>query len=71
MKEHSHWLRPEWLRLLTERELEVADGLHKGASNKEIAGKGSVETVKVHVKSIFAKTGTHSRAEFVARGRRS
>ncbi|RYZ38790.1 MAG: LuxR family transcriptional regulator [Myxococcaceae bacterium] len=71
MKEHSHWLKPEWHQLLTERELEVADGLYRGESNKELAGSGSVETVKVHVKSIFAKTGTHSRGEFVSKGRRS
>ncbi|MCY1033954.1 helix-turn-helix transcriptional regulator [Corallococcus sp. BB11-1] len=85
LKEHAHWLRQDWLRLLSDRELEVANGLYRGATNKEIAQELkrstpkaedreksiSVETVKVHVKSIFAKTGASSRAEFVAHGRRS
>ncbi|RYZ13566.1 MAG: LuxR family transcriptional regulator, partial [Myxococcaceae bacterium] len=50
----------------------VADCLHEGLANKEIADRlgCSVETVKVHIKSLFQETGTHSRAEFVARGRR-
>ncbi|WP_158623518.1 LuxR C-terminal-related transcriptional regulator [Corallococcus sp. CA053C] len=73
MHERPHWLRADWVKLLTPRELEVAGWLYKGAANKEIAHafKCSVETVKVHLKSIFEKTGVNSRGEFVAQGRRS
>ncbi|MCY1043014.1 helix-turn-helix transcriptional regulator [Corallococcus sp. bb12-1] len=84
MKEHLPWLRPDWHRLLTDREREVANGLYRGASNKEIAQdlkrsgpkpedrqkSISVETVKEHVSAIFVKTGATTRAEFVAQGRR-
>jgi DNA-binding CsgD family transcriptional regulator len=73
MHERVHWLRPDWKEKLTTQELRVADCLHEGLANKEIASqfRCSVETVKVHIKSIFEKTGVHSRGEFVARGRRA
>ncbi|MBN8228585.1 hypothetical protein JYK02_13820 [Corallococcus macrosporus] len=74
MHERTHWMRPDWKAKLTVQESRVADCLHEGLANKEIAErlkKCSVETVKVHIKSLFDKTGTHSRAEFVAKGRRS
>jgi DNA-binding NarL/FixJ family response regulator len=52
---------------LSEREIEVLELTAKGLSNKEIArvlGRAE-ETVKVHLKSIFAKLGVEDRTEAV------
>lgn len=53
---------------LTEREREVAKLVVRGLSNDAIARDigVSLETVKTHVHNIFEKSGTHSRAEFLA-----
>jgi LuxR family maltose regulon positive regulatory protein len=56
---------------LSARECEIVDLIARGRSNKEIAktlGIG-VETVKSHVKNIFAKLGVDRRAQAVARVR--
>ena len=53
---------------LSPRELQVLEGMAAGRSNREI-GKTlwlSEETVKVHAKKLFAKTGVHDRAAAVA-----
>jgi len=53
---------------LTEREFEVARLVVQGLSNEKIAHNMGIspETVKTHVRSIFEKSGTHSRTEFLA-----
>ena len=53
---------------LSPRELQVLQGMAAGQSNAEI-GKSlwlSEDTVKVHAKKLFAKTGVHDRAAAVA-----
>jgi|SRR5581483_7541822 len=53
---------------LTDRERDVARLVIRGLSNAAIAREIgiSAETVKTHVRGIFAKSGTHSRTEFLA-----
>ena len=57
--------------ILTERELSVLRFLPSRLTNAEIAGEClmSVNTVKGHLKSIYAKLGVTSRAETVERAR--
>ncbi|QNP41950.1 response regulator transcription factor [Lysobacter solisilvae (ex Woo and Kim 2020)] len=49
---------------LTRRELQVVARLHRGSSNKEIARELGImeDTVKKHLKSVFAKLGVRRRA---------
>jgi DNA-binding CsgD family transcriptional regulator len=61
----------ETLRLgyhLTEREMQLLEGLCDGLSNKALAANlfVSERTVKAHLTSIFYKTGCRSRMELVA-----
>jgi two-component system nitrate/nitrite response regulator NarL len=53
------------LEKLTEREIEVANLIAQGVSNKEIADKLDIteRTVKSHLNSIYNKTGVHSRLQ--------
>ena len=53
---------------LSEREREVAAGVHAGLSNRGIAERLvlSVRTVDTHVQRIFAKLGVSSRAQIAA-----
>lgn len=53
---------------LSEREMEVLEGLCDGLSNKALAGNLfiSERTVKAHIASIFRKTGSATRTEAVA-----
>ncbi|MGC5626939.1 helix-turn-helix transcriptional regulator [Georgenia sp. Z1344] len=57
---------PAW-EVLSPREQEIAEYVSKGMTTKEIADIAFVSqnTVKQHIKRIFAKTGVHSRAELV------
>ncbi|OWJ65261.1 hypothetical protein BWR60_20435 [Inquilinus limosus] len=52
---------------LTPAEARVASGLAAGATLKEIAGlqEMSYETVRLHLKRVFAKTGTNRQADLV------
>ena len=53
---------------LSPRELQVLQGMSEGRSNAEIGRElwVSEDTVKVHAKKLFAKTGVHDRAAAVA-----
>ena len=57
--------------LLTPKEREVLGLLSQGLQNKEIAAASAVgqETVKWHIKNLFAKLGASSRRHAVARAR--
>ena len=56
-------------RLLTERELEVAERLASGESRPEVAKSlgVSTNTIASATKRIYAKLGVTNRAEFVSR----
>ncbi len=53
---------------LSERELQVLDGLVRGERNRQIAGRLGIaeRTVKAHLASIFNKLGVDSRAAAVS-----
>lgn len=53
---------------LSEREMEVVEGLCDGLTNKALAGNLCISerTVKAHLASIFRKTGSATRTEVVA-----
>jgi DNA-binding NarL/FixJ family response regulator len=53
---------------LSPRELQVLEGMAAGRSNAEIGRTLwlSEDTIKVHAKKLFAKTGVHDRAAAVA-----
>lgn len=59
---------PQQLTLLTERELEVANLISRGYSNRDIAKMLfiSEHTVKDHTKNIYRKLEIHSRFELAA-----
>jgi DNA-binding CsgD family transcriptional regulator len=54
---------------LSAREAEVLDHLRTGADTRQLAEQMFVSrhTVQDHLKSIFAKTGTHNRRTLLAR----
>lgn len=56
---------------LSPRELEILNLITAGRSTKEIAAglKLSINTAKVHIKSIYRKTGVHTRRALIARAR--
>jgi len=57
----------QWTHPLTHRESEIVLLMGAGLSNGEIAQRlgTSVGTVKIHVHSIFRKTGAESRYKLV------
>jgi DNA-binding CsgD family transcriptional regulator len=58
---------------LTEREMEVLALLAQGKSEKRVAEElvVSLNTVKTHVKNIYAKAGVHNRDDAVEWYRRN
>jgi len=54
-----------WLALLSPREVQVLKGAARGISNKQIARELNLAevTVKLHLRSVFRKTGVRNRAE--------
>ncbi|MEV8597738.1 response regulator transcription factor [Streptomyces sp. NPDC052012] len=67
--EHAHAAPapPEWVARLTARESEVLRHMAAGLTNAEIARRMQVgpATVKTHVASVLAKTGTRDRTQAV------
>jgi DNA-binding CsgD family transcriptional regulator len=59
---------PVSVSVLSPREQEVAERVHKGLSNREIAGglDISVRTVETHIQHIFTKLNVTSRAQIAA-----
>lgn len=57
----------DWSRAFSAREKEILELLVQGKSNREIGERLfiSAETVKSHIKRLFYKTGSHSRAALV------
>lgn len=57
------------LQMLSEREMQVALQVGRGASNKEIAGQLSIteRTVKAHLSAIFEKLGLRDRLQLSLR----
>ncbi len=66
--DNSPTLRPQPLRELSDREIQVLQYVADGRSNKEIADKLliSEKTVKAHLRSIFRKLEVGDRAQAVA-----
>ncbi len=64
-KQDDPFAMPYWWSSLTPREQEVATCLTKGMSNSQIADllHISENTVKTHLKKIYAKSGVQSRVE--------
>jgi DNA-binding NarL/FixJ family response regulator len=60
---------PAWVPRLTAREREVLTHVARGQTNAEIAESlvVSVETVKSHLRSLLAKSGSRHRTELVVR----
>lgn len=56
---------PEIAKQMTERELQVLDGMCRGMSNKEIAREVELQevTVKLHVKTACRKLGAKNRTQ--------
>jgi DNA-binding CsgD family transcriptional regulator len=54
---------------LSERERELLGQLAAGSDTREVAARSNLSayTVQDHLKSVFAKTGTHSRRTLLAR----
>jgi LuxR family maltose regulon positive regulatory protein len=66
-----HEESPELPQPLTDRETEVLTYLADAMSNKAMARKMfvSLDTVKTHLKNLYAKLGVSNRQEAVVRGR--
>ena len=58
--------------ILTEREIEILNGISDGLTNKRLAGRlfVSPHTVSTHIKNIYEKLHVHSKVEAVMRAKR-
>ena len=68
-QETHHPMLVTWLKRLTPKETQIAQLLIQGKSDKEISLLAGCEvgTVKKHLRSIYGKTETSGRAEFIAK----
>jgi DNA-binding CsgD family transcriptional regulator len=64
---HSLPMPEEWRRRLTQREVEIVEGMLRNWNNEQIAEELGIApaTVKTHVKNIFGKLGIDSRADLM------
>jgi len=70
LNRHPHFDLPGTINasLLTQREIRITQKVARGLTNKEIAKALDVspETIKKHLKSIFEKSGVHTRSQLAA-----
>lgn len=54
--------------VITPRQADVLDRIHRGYVNKEIARDMNVtqDTIRTHVKALFTAAGVHTRGQLVA-----
>lgn len=67
---HSRTVVRPCISRLTDRERQVLALVEEGMRNKDIASFLGIEpgTVKIHLRNIFSKTGTHRRTELMLAG---
>jgi DNA-binding NarL/FixJ family response regulator len=65
--ETTHKRDPDTLAQLTPQELQVAQRVSQGLSNKEVAAQLflSPRTIEYHLRKVFTKLGISSRAELI------
>ncbi|MBN9687595.1 MULTISPECIES: helix-turn-helix transcriptional regulator [unclassified Corallococcus] len=73
IREELHWMREDWSRKLSPRQIQVADLMKKGARDEDIAQDLNLKlnTAKEHAKAVYRKTGAEGRLDLVTRGQRS
>lgn len=65
LRDEGNTAAPDWVGLLTPRELEVLKRVVRGLSNKEIGRELDLAevTIKLHLRNVFRKIGARSRSD--------